>query len=287
MSETTPPTPPTDSGSTAVTPEMISQEHIEAAKAYTQSLDELNHKVGILPDMLARGRAGLKQLYGAMEQAIDSDNQHVIRTDAMRNSLNGLNSIVGKTGSTISDVTGYLTKNSMAFGAVGAAVFGAGERFTQFSSSINSGGVQTYSEQIDILGNAFHSAAGKGQLLAAEVLDKIRNIVPGGEMIGKSAEAVLIWAKNAAASADNAVRLQNAMIGLAGASGNLTELYTKAGPHLENMNALIDAQWKTIDQSAFVTGTSTAKMSEYYEALGKIPGASDLWFKALRVLVMK
>jgi hypothetical protein len=87
-------------------------------------------------------------------------------------------------------------------------------------------------------------------------------------------------AKNILDSADNGLKLQNAFIQLSAQTGNLHDLYKKAGDSLGGMNSLLLSQTEMMNDTEAATGATAKQVNDYYIMLGKIPGALNATVQA-------
>lgn len=96
-------------------------------------------------------------------------------------------------------------------------------------------------------------------------LNKLADTLP----IGEIKELI----KGMAASADNALRLQNVMFKTAAATGEVGEMMDGAGVSFEKLNDRVGEQRQFIDNLALSSGELVETVEEYYGVLGNVHGA--------------
>ena len=159
-----------------------------------------------------------------------------------------------------------------AAGLFTAAVMGAGNAMDGFQHGLDPSKITTFTAQLDYASKSGEHSMGAMQKLA----DKLHINLPAG------ANATIQTMKGAieqyAAAADQALKLEHAVLNNAAATGNLDNIWRKAGANLENMGNILDAQNNMMMASAGANNISRAATVSWYEQLGRIPGALDQVF---------
>ena len=163
-----------------------------------------------------------------------------------------------------------------AFNNLGATVIKARGAFDGFSS-IDTSGINTFSAHFKELKEML-SVGGDVAIDAMEALkQKLAGMGVAPELITKAAAkgsaAFIGFAENMFASADRALASQSAFLQLSASTGNLGTVFNKTGDNLEGLTALMDMQNNMSKASGRATGSTAEQMTNYYMALGKIPGA--------------
>lgn len=154
------------------------------------------------------------------------------------------------------------------FGLLTAAVFGSRKAFDSLGE-IDAKPLNTFTSQVqDLKANLLNNDGAFG-----EIVGMLKDKVPAGAT--KSVGALTGFLGALATSADNALRLQNAYIQLAAKTGTLGEIQSKAGPHFNNINALMAIQNSIMSQSQVSTGMSRESIEKYYIALRAVPKAME------------
>lgn len=161
------------------------------------------------------------------------------------------------------------------FSKLGTAVVGAGKSFDSLKG-IDASKLSTFSQQwTELQANIQNSPAlGKfAKNLFSDILsssgvatDKI------DEAKKKGTGALVSLGQAFFQSADQSLKLQEAMIQISARSGDLDNVYKAAGPNLEHLNSLTNDHYDMLKNTAQANYTTTAAVTEYYTALGKIPG---------------
>jgi hypothetical protein len=199
-------------------------------------------------------------------------------TQKTSTAFNDLNKFVSTSSDQLQKLTGYLdavgikldetTKltqgQQVAFGALSSLLLGASTAFNNLTN-IDTRGLNTFSSQIDALGDRIKDSPlyKYGEAVAAQ----------SGKTGQQIAQFATNFVKNMAASADQAVRLENAVIQLSARTGSLSDLQRVAGANFENINAVVEQQNKIIQSAADTFQLTSAQVANYYTELGQIPGA--------------
>lgn len=180
--------------------------------------------------------------------------------------------------SSVSDkfnANGRMTENqATAFGLLTVEVLGARKAFDQLDG-ISVKGLHSFTGQWeDLKATISNSPIAKQAGIMTDALKRLGlDTSTVDEAAKKGTKALSGLAASFFESADNGLRLQNAMVQLAARTGNLGELTKAAGPHLENMNLLLATQQQAVTDASQATKNSAKDVEQYYAQLGKIPGA--------------
>lgn len=190
-----------------------------------------------------------------------------------------------------------------ALGGLSIALVGTREAYSGLGSGIDTIGLNTFTKQItdleDILRNSpaaagikkvYDTAVEAAKAAGAALVQNGKGIAAGEALTAKgiaSAAAkqksdlaaigggALDAAKAMAASADDALKLQNAYIQLSASTGNLSAVFAAAGPGLNNLNHLLSVQDAMVNNATKASGLGKDQVAQYYAQLGSIPGALD------------
>lgn len=172
-----------------------------------------------------------------------------------------------------------------AFGMLSTALLGVRKAFDGLAD-VDTRGINTFTQQVvdlqqiilkdNSLGTMAEKASALGTALKAfgASTSDVTKAVAGGF------SAVSTFAMQFAMSADNALRLQNALVQLASRTGRLNELYSAAGPNLGKINYLLQQQQKSLTDTATATQLPIEAVEKYFGELGTVPGALDAQVKS-------
>ncbi len=192
--------------------------------------------------------------------------------------LDSLNIRLKESGIDLENLGNPATMATSKFGLLATAVVGATESFKGLQG-VDTGNLSTFKDQlkdtVDIL-----SQSGTTGSIAASALNKISNMLmsmgrPASEVNSKLKEGISafkMYAMNVIESADNGLRLQNALIQLSAQTGNLGDVFKLAGTNLNDMNDLLAKQSNTLKMAGDDTKLSAGQLQQYYSVLGTIPG---------------
>lgn len=177
--------------------------------------------------------------------------------------------------------TGALTQTQTAqFGLLTTAVLGARRAFEGLGG-IDTSGLTTFSDQFKNLQEMIRSspalAAGSaGIQMLSDMLTRMGAPMQAVQDNAKKGMGALMqYGEAFFTSADNGLRLQNVYLQLAARTGNLGEVFKKAGSDLSNINSLLSIQNKVIAETATATGLSDAQVEKFYTSLGAVPKALE------------
>ena len=166
--------------------------------------------------------------------------------------------------------TTILTKQlTTEMGLLTGAVFGATKAFDGFG---NISGVNTFTGSLD-KAVSMAKGLGSGAMTALQGIAKIVGVDPRvATSIEGLATKILTVGHRMAEVADVGLKLQTGFLQMSAAGGNFGRVFEQSGPHLGNLNNLLQQQIKLIVSSSSATNTSTEETVKYYNELGKIPG---------------
>jgi hypothetical protein len=158
------------------------------------------------------------------------------------------------------------------FALLSNAMLGARDSYKSFTG-VDSSGLSTFTEQIQYITSTLgNTESGIGALVSV-AKNAFGKEVPAA--IKGSFGAVEQFVVNLAKSADNGLKLQNAVIQLAGKTGNLNTVFELAGPKLQNINALLQKHAQMMADATQATGVAPEMVEKYYSELGQVPGALE------------
>lgn len=199
----------------------------------------------------------------AMKTAFD------VLTTSVGKLSSGIDLLLNKFGTTSSATAKQIDLTQVAadgFKMFSQNVIGASTAMDAFAAKGSQ--MQTFSQQLQGLGTASNFAIG--------ALTKIAAAAGMQGAFSAGAGAVKAYVGTVAASADSALNLQNGILQMAGATGNLGKVYQEAGGSLGNLNQVIMKQRVLMDDVAQATGASTSQVAGFYKMLGDaIPGATS------------
>ena len=166
-------------------------------------------------------------------------------------------------GSSLKDTTKFTEQQSAALSTITAGIFGAGTSFKEGATNVGSFGAQI---------TGIGSQIGKVTQLASKLGIKID--LSG---VNEAMSAFKQLGENVIEAADAHLKSQNIMIETAAAAGELSDLYSKAGTNLQNMNEVVGKSNLRLVDTMRAVGVANdqdaAKVEAYYMQLGQIPGA--------------
>ncbi len=194
-------------------------------------------------------------------------------TIGVKDAFNSFESTLSSYNISIQSTNALTDKQTTQFGMLSAAVLGTKTSFNTLQN-IDTSNLSTFTDQIKYLTDSFTDAqSGIGQLVSF-ARTSFGQMVPQ-QVIGQGIDAVEAFVSNLAKSADNALRVSNAYIQLSARTGNLSEVFSAAGPNLENLNALLEKQTALTSNATKATGLAPDVIQNYYSQLGTIPKALE------------
>jgi len=188
-----------------------------------------------------------------------------------RNVFEGFESKLNNFGLSIRQTGALTEQQTEQFGLLTTAVFGTRKAFDSLQGVDSSKTLATFGDQVGYLVNTLKNSGGGISEIAKLAESAFGVVMP--DAAKKSVQAATNFLGSLATSADNALRLQNAVVQLAARTGMLDEIYKKAGPNLENINSILASQQNAMAQSMKATGLNEKQIEDWYSALGTIPGA--------------
>lgn len=123
---------------------------------------------------------------------------------------------------------------------------------------------------------------GKSASAAAEMIGSMFKKISGNKVspdmfagLANPAEAMLKFMNNMVIKADNMTKLQTGLIAVSAQTGNLGNVYEKAGVGLKNINSVLADHTAAMAVTKIATGATGAAVENYYMELGRIPKALE------------
>lgn len=206
-------------------------------------------------------------------------------TTSSIDSLRNFGTFVGNAGAALKGMTDNLKlaadhmqnshvmmqRSADLLGVMGNAALGASKMFADGFQDTS--GIQSFGSQIDGLVdtasrafkpidalNAVAKSFGLG--FAAKATDDVKKV----------ASTISSLVKATLEGPDAALKFQNSFLQMSAVSGNLGNVFNQTGGHLQNLNDLLQTQGQMLSKAAEATNTDVKTTTEYYTALGKIPG---------------
>lgn len=206
------------------------------------------------------------------DETIDAANSYNIAGNAINSLASAYEALERKAENAQFELkkNGELSKElTTVFGLLSTAALGSQKAFQ--GQNFSGSNVNAFTDQISFLTSKITESNGGVAALKNIALSTFGAIIPNS--IENTVGAVKNYIINLAQNADNATKLQSAMVSLAGKTGGLGEIYKKAGPTLANMNSLLYAQQDMMNKTATSTHLGTEEIRGYYMQLGSIPKA--------------
>lgn len=165
-----------------------------------------------------------------------------------------------------------------AFGLLSTAVLGARNAFEQLQG-VDTAGLDTFRGQLQELKSYFGgvNAFTVGSEATKKLAEGLKDLGANSNLVESLAKvggaALLSFADKFFAGADNALKLQNAVIQLSASTGHLSDIYGAAGDNLQNINLITKQYQAAINETGLATGVTTSQVEKYYAQLGQVPGA--------------
>lgn len=236
---------------------------------------------GKLSDNLDKSKLSAEQLKDYLyqsSQAIQENESHVLNLNSLFSSthkfLEGMFEKTKKIGETIESfsqgdsMSEFINANRNSFAALNLSVIGVSKSFTSLNNAANVKNISYFSDQITAITKQTNNAKELGSGFS-----KIFNVNIPLDIINKGGKAIKSYMIEMAAAADNQLKLQQATIGSAAASGDISQIWNRAGNNLQNLNAITEERNAMITASSKATNTDQAIMIEHYQALGQVSGA--------------
>ena len=167
-----------------------------------------------------------------------------------------------------------LQRSAELLGLVGNAALGASKMFKD--GFTDTSGIQNFTGQIDTFFANVDKLKDPIQSVTSLAMSMGIPFAKAGMQMGESLddfEKRIHGAITALADGpDAALKFQNSFLQMAAASGNLGEVFRQTGEGLKNINGLMQTQTQVLKDAVKDTTSNTQAVTEYYQALGKIPG---------------
>jgi len=192
--------------------------------------------------------------------------------------MNGIKDVANRAGTALREMGRSTSDQSLKFALLTTSVLKVREAFTGLAG-IDQSGFTTFGQNLDRIRDMLLS----GETAASKATTAMESLIGIARHAGatesqitaarqKGADAVWALAKNSLAAADNALRLQNAIIQLSGRTGTLNELFAAGGTRLRDINAVLARHQEMVGETASATGLLTEDVEKYWAQLGTIPG---------------
>ncbi len=183
-------------------------------------------------------------------------------------------------GDATANTTALTKEQANAFTFISSQIIGASEAYSKLNAiNTNLVGNQLNelwakaSKGISTFGGVSDAAFSMAKAFGMPV-EKIKEFVGGaGGSVTKLKDIMTNQIATFSKSVDNVARLRDTYIQMQGAAGGLTGVWARSGGSLQNLNGIVDEQQRKINGIVGVTGIAKEKVIEYYQSLGKIPGA--------------
>lgn len=195
-----------------------------------------------------------------------------------KSALGTLQQSLESAGVKLENISTLTEKESQQLGFATTVALGASDAFKQMGD-VDTTGLNLFGKQVEDLekilisgNNAFSDGVHAAKKLA-ETISSATGLAFPADLISKGATAVGKYAMGFLQSADNALRLQNAVIQLSARTGELGGIMTTAGDELQNMNAILAEQDNMLNNTVKATQLSKEQVVSYYTQLGAVPKA--------------
>jgi len=213
-----------------------------------------------------------------IENSTSAANAHTAALTNMSNVGGAMQGIFAELGNKINGVAyalsnteGMSTRALAGFSALSVGVLGVRD---SFEKGFDIAPLNTFSGQLtsilEVMGRQGNKDVGT---LTNLFTSAFGTVIP--DSVSKTVTGIETFLLQTAKSADNALRLQNALFKMGAVTGDLNKVLSDAGGEFENMNDLLMRHQKMITDTAAASGTSTAVIEEYWAALGQIPKALE------------
>lgn len=187
-----------------------------------------------------------------------------------KNRFDEFTASMGKVGVSLNQNHALSAQQTTQFGLLATAVFGSQKAFEGLAG-VDTKSLSTFGDQIGYLTQNLGQGKNAVGALVRLAEEGFGAIVPNAAK--KSVGAMKSFLSNLTESADNSLRLQNAVIQLAAKTGTLNDVYNKTGPTLGKMNSLLASQNAIMDKAQASTGLGRTTIDQYYASLGAVPKA--------------
>jgi hypothetical protein len=182
------------------------------------------------------------------------------------------NKALDKLKSNLSDITVQSPQAANAIGVLTVAAFGASKAFDGFGDVR---GVSTFNNQLTSLKSSISGITTIADPMIG-ALTKMFGIdlgkVAGQFGLDKAKEIMGGLVDRFAAGADSAIKLQMGFLQAAAAGGSFGQVIEAAGPHLRNLDSMLETQTELLQGVSKTTGMSAEDVVNYYNQWARIPG---------------
>lgn len=238
-----------------------------------------------IPDMTASTQSAeeaalaMTSLKDAANGAQDSIQGLNIAYDAANRMFTGLSSVMSGYSFSLKNIGELTDQQTAQVALLTTGMLGARRAFEGLNG-VDMGNMRTFKDQFTELSatvssSPFLNAAGQAQTL----INALNDMGAPAQDVKKAAEGgvktLVSYGSAFFESADNALRLQNALIQLSAKTGSLSTLYSKASDDLSGMNSIMAQQNAIIAETVKATGLNERQVESYFAALGTVPKAME------------
>lgn len=203
--------------------------------------------------------------------------------------FNALDNGLKKLGTSFESLDSMTPEMAAGFGALTTSILGSKEAFTQLAS-VDTDRLMTFSGQVNQLFDIIKK--GPGTSLALDAIDKLMGAMKKAGASGEVMAAALAGLKNGSTavasafltSADNGLRLENAMIQLTLQAGNARDLFQGipglldgVGDGFENVGMVMQFYTRELEKGTAALGGNQELAAKYMAEINRMPGG----FKAI------
>ena len=269
-------------GETPVADSSIVNESIETLGRYADSLTKVSdetQKTTMRAELLNRATA----LYNANIGISSAKLNDLSQVTGFANGLiNKLSSGFQDFNNSLLNSQTMIDASAAKFAMMTTEILGTRDSFNSLSG-VDASGLNLFSDQLGDLFKIMKESPGAD--IAIQAQNAIINMLKKSgvehskinSLLTMGTDAMQKFATATLKSADNGLKLQNAMLQQAASSGNFNDMIQKAGDKLQNMNNLLARQDSLIQGSADSTGIARESMNQYWNQLSPtISGMKDL-----------
>lgn len=209
----------------------------------------------------------------ALEQARENTESYNQVANMSSTILNQFNGSLLKASNYFKDGTAFTREQANAFSALGVTVMGATKAFSLMTDNSN---VVNFSGQLNAMIEVATKSTSPLAAMTQLAKDFGLNITPKGSLqqqFGTLTTALKDAAKNIGQAADESLKFSNVNFQLLATSGQLNDIWDQGRIGLSALNEKLQDQSKMITATAGATGILLPTLGQYYQQLGKIPGA--------------
>lgn len=267
---------------TPVADSSIVNESIETLGRYADSLTKVSdetQKTTMRAELLNRATALYNANIGISSTKLNDLSQV---TGFANNIINKLSSSFKDFNNSLLNSQTMTDVSASKFAKITTEILGTRDSFNSLSG-VDTSGLNLFSDQLGDLFKIMKESPAAD--VAAQAQNKIIDMLKKSgvehskinSLLTMGTDALQKFAVATLKSADNGLKLQNAMLQQAASSGNFNDMIQKAGDKLQNMNNLLARQDSLIQGSADSTGIARESMNQYWNQLSPtISGMKDL-----------